>query len=273
TWSSGNDNIDKIIQLHALRWMSYDDFKDVKHIADGVHGPVYSAKLKNGIEEYSNSIEHDWEYDLIDRQFALKEIKDPRYDIAEFFKVIKIVNNYELIAKYYGISKNPSTQNYIIIMDLFDGDLHNFLIKKFWDLGWKSKIDILESLAWGLECLHARDFIHCDLHNKLFDNIVDNDDMRQLKIADENQKNTSKSQKQELFELFLYSSKLHPQSCYISRCIHTLHGLHDLLEALKSGNSSDPNLLLKSNESATSDVNTYNIDSKEEKEIQKQESN
>ena len=59
--------------------------------------------------------------------------------------------------------------------------------------------------------------------------------MRQLKIADENQKNTSKSQKQELFS---YSSKLHPQSCYIGWSIHSLRGLHDLLEEIKSGKSS-----------------------------------
>ncbi|RHZ48139.1 hypothetical protein Glove_557g57 [Diversispora epigaea] len=60
----------------------------------------------------------------------------------------------------------------------------------------------------------------------------------QLKIADENQKSTSKAQKQELFELFSYSNKLHPQSCYFGRYIHTLHGLHDLLEEIKSGKSS-----------------------------------
>jgi hypothetical protein len=77
-----------------------------------------------------------------------------------------------------------------------------------------------------------------DLLNDLYDNIVDNDVMRQLKIADENQKNTSKSQKQELIELFSHSSKLHHQSCYISRSIHTLRGLRDLLEEIKSGKSS-----------------------------------
>ncbi|RHZ51625.1 hypothetical protein Glove_476g36 [Diversispora epigaea] len=65
---------------------------------------------------------------------------------------------------------------------------------------------------------------------------VDNNVMQQLEIAD---KNTSKSQKQELFELFSHSSKLHPQSCYISQYIHTLHGLYYLLEDLKSGKSAE----------------------------------
>src|SRR6185436_1157998 len=70
-------------------------------------------------------------------------------------------------------------------------------------------------------------------------NVVNNDTMcRQLQIADENQKHTSKSQKQELFELLSHSSKLHPQSCYFSRYIHSLHGLHDLLDEITSGKSS-----------------------------------
>ncbi|RHZ44141.1 hypothetical protein Glove_756g28 [Diversispora epigaea] len=79
--------------------------------------------------------------------------------------MISIVNNHEYIAKYSGISKNPSTQSYIIVMDLYDCDLHNFPTKKFWDLEWKLKIDILASIAYGLESLHIKDFIHYNLHS------------------------------------------------------------------------------------------------------------
>ncbi|RHZ84196.1 hypothetical protein Glove_84g52 [Diversispora epigaea] len=418
TWSSWNANFDKIIQEsqinninNKLQWISYDNFQNIEHIADGGHGSVYSAKLENGIKGDWDFIKQNWRYYLIGEKVALKEIKDSRFDMAEFFKAVTTVNNFNL-AKYYGISKNPSTQNYIIVMNLFDDDLHNFLTKKFWDLGWETKIDILLSIAEGLGIFHQRNFVHCDLHsgnilnytkydtthidldlfklendlilnannknNEIYgsipyippevlrgdkftrtsdiysfggimyeivtakrpfadqahdtylmidicngvrpkvpdfmlnwipewyldlmyrcwsddpserptaieladlfweayenhsSNIVNDDVMRQLKIADENQKNTSKSQKQELFELFLHSSKLHPQSCYISRYIHTLHGFHDLLEEIKSGKSSDPNLLLKlkSCESITSSVHTHNID--EEAEIRGKQKN
>ncbi|RHZ74140.1 hypothetical protein Glove_227g66 [Diversispora epigaea] len=82
----------------------------------------------------------------------------------------------------------------------------------------------------------------CEISDKLYLNTVDNDIMRQLGIADQNQEKAFKSQS----ELFPYPNK-HPQSCYISRCIHTLHGLHDSLDDIESGKSSDPNLL-KSNE-------------------------
>ncbi|CAG8595541.1 11574_t:CDS:2 [Diversispora eburnea] len=74
--------------------------------------------------------------------------------------------------------------------------------------------------------------------------------------------NVIKSQK---YKSSLSSSISHPQSCYISRSIHTLHGLHNSLENIKSGKSQDPNLL-KSNESTASSVSTYDIDSKESQE-------
>ncbi|CAG8591961.1 9594_t:CDS:2, partial [Diversispora eburnea] len=227
---------------------------------------------KNGIKWNWNFIQQDWEYDLIGHKVALKEIKDSRFDMVEFLKMMKTTNKYERgpIAYYYGISKNPSTQNYITVMDLFDDNLHNFLTETFWDLSLKTKLDILFSIVFDLNSLNEKNLIHCNLHSgnnlinynfdlsdsdmgidlssfdlfcevseKLGYNIVDDNAMRQLKIADENQKNTSKSQKQELLELFSHSNKLHPQSCYISRYIHTLHGLHDLLEEIKSGKSTE----------------------------------
>ncbi|RHZ84247.1 hypothetical protein Glove_84g106 [Diversispora epigaea] len=394
-WSSGNTNIDKIMQesqiknrYNKLHWIPYDNFQNIEYIADCDYGSVYSAKLENGIKWKWNFIKQDWRYRLKDFKVALKEIKNSRYDI------VRVINNYNCID--YGISKNPSTQNYIFVMDLLDGSLHNFLTKNFWGLEWQSKMDILSSIASLLCFSHEKNLVHCNLHSgnilmnynfdildlvidsglcklednlilnsnnknnqiygsipylppevlrgneftrkgdvysfsgimyeivtakrpftdqahdtylmidicngvrpkvsdfmlnlipewylnlmyrcwsddpserptsielsnlfceitdKLQDNIFDNNVMRQLKIADENHEHTSNPQKQELLEFFSYSSKLHPESCYISKCIHTLYGLHDLLEEIKSGKSSDPNIL-KSNESTTLNADT-----------------
>ncbi|CAG8827908.1 590_t:CDS:1, partial [Dentiscutata erythropus] len=82
TWSSGNSNIDKIIQesqinniYYKLQWIPYDNFQNIEYIADG------------GIKENWNFIKQDWKYHSIDREIALKEILDSRFDIAEFLKV------------------------------------------------------------------------------------------------------------------------------------------------------------------------------------------
>ncbi|RHZ85016.1 hypothetical protein Glove_73g38 [Diversispora epigaea] len=416
TWSSGNDEIDKFIQesqtsnyqrfdRYKLQWMPYDNFEDIRHIADGGYGSVYSAILKNGIKWDWNYNKQDWEYQHVGDKFALKEINDSRNDISKFLKEVKnliTANDMQNVTKCFGMSKNPFSRNYIIIMKLYDGSLHKFITKKILNLRY-SKIDILYNIVLGLESLHMQNLVHRDLHSgnilidyfsnsnnaiasitdlglcrlandlimksnnksiniygsipyippevlrgnkftkkgdiysfggimyematgkqpfydrahdthliinicngvrpkipdlmlnwipklysdlmykcwsgnpserptvqelkysffdfKLWKKEIINDIQHQF-IIDENQEKTIKSQKQ---ELSLSSSISHPQSCYIARSIHTLHGLCNSLEDIKSGKSRDPNLLM-TNESTTSSVITYDIDSKESQE-------
>ncbi|RHZ51644.1 hypothetical protein Glove_476g59 [Diversispora epigaea] len=60
--SQGVEKI-SIVRQDNLQWIPYDEFKEIKHIADGGRESVYSAKLKNGMK------------------VALKE-KDSRFDIV-----------------------------------------------------------------------------------------------------------------------------------------------------------------------------------------------
>ncbi|RHZ48180.1 hypothetical protein Glove_557g1 [Diversispora epigaea] len=318
TWSSGNADIDEIIQefpipiriCEMLRWIPYDNFKNIEHIADGGHGSVYSAKLKNGIKRRWNFNTQDWEYEFIGNGVALKEIKDSRFDIVEFLKVSFTWKKYSSLidlglCKLDDLILNSNKNNKIsgsipyVPPEVLrgneftrEGDIYSFggimyeivtAQQPFADQAHDTYLmmDICNGVRpkvpdfmlnwipeWYLDLMYrcwSDDPSIRPTATELFDlfwedaNMEDMDNnnnvMRQLKIADENQNSTSESQKQELFKLFSHSSKLHPQSCYISRSIHTLHGLQDLLEEIKSGNSSDPNIL-KSNES-------YNIDSKD----------
>ncbi|CAG8616638.1 11818_t:CDS:2 [Diversispora eburnea] len=217
--------------------------EEIKYCPAGHSFEDFSSYYRNFISFDEGLCSLYWEYVLIGYKVALKEIKDSRYDIVEFLKVVKAVSHLPVFVEYHGISKNPLTRNYILVMNLFDDDLHNFLTVNFWDLSWETKIYFLLLIASDLRNLHATNFVHCNLHSGnilIFTN----------------------------YGRISPSSKLHPQSCYISLSIHTLHELHDLLEEIKSGKSSDPNLLLKlkSNESTASNVNTHYID--EETEIQ-----
>ncbi|RHZ73033.1 hypothetical protein Glove_233g20 [Diversispora epigaea] len=259
----GNTNIDKIIQESQitdkyswLRWIPYDNCQNIEHIANG------GGRL---------------EYDLIDHNVALKEIKYSRYDSAKFLNLIKTVNNYEYIVNYpkillhktaflnilsiaeglrilceknfvhYNLSRNllNFTKNHQISHIDLDLDLilrGNEFTKKG-DIYRFGGIIYEVATAQRPFADQAHDtYLMMDICNvdffwivreKLYYNIVD-----------------------KLFELFSHSSKLHSQSCYIIRSIHTLHGLQDLLDKFKSGKSSDPNIL-KSNESTTINADTY----------------
>ncbi|RHZ65799.1 hypothetical protein Glove_311g32 [Diversispora epigaea] len=410
TWSSGNVEIDKVIQEdqishhrndgYRLQWMPYDDFRDIKHIADGGYGSVYSAILKNGVKLYWNFNKQDWEYRSDVKTVALKEINDSRHDISEFLKEVKnliIANDLYFITKCIGISKNPSTQNYIIIMELQNYSLHKFLTKNFGNLRWSTKKYLIYTIAIGLLSLHQNNLVHRDLHsgnilisyldsfsgasitdlglcrlendlilksdnksNNIYGSIpyippevlrgnkftqkgdiysfggimyeiatgkqpfhdrahdtyliIDicngirpkipdwipewySDLMNQCWSGDPSERPTAKelydvirnlrdncNKIDNIFQQFKVTDQnqekeSHPQSCYISRRINTLHGLYNSLEDIKSGKSQDPNLL-KSNELTSSSISTYDIDSKEsqecidfEKEIQNQAKN
>ncbi|RHZ65771.1 hypothetical protein Glove_311g27 [Diversispora epigaea] len=378
---NGSAEVDKFVQESQKNlqggygyWLPYNSFQDIKHIANGGYGSVYSAVLKD------NNV-----------KVALKEIYDSKNDISKFLKEVKNLITTDLccVTKCYGISKNPSSQNYIIVMKLYDSSFHKFITSatsvQYSVEGW-----CLETVAYGLISLHAKKLVHRDLHSG---NILINNNLREVSITDlglcrlENDlilKSDNKSNNiygsipyippevlrgneftkkgdiysfggimyetatgkqpfydrahdtrliidicngvrpkipdiildcipqwyldlmykcwsddpserptaKELydstfnfndfktrnkFKRFLFSSKSHPQSCYISRRIHTLHGLHNSLEDIISGISQDPNSL-KSNESTGSSISTYDIYSKEpqecfdwEKEIQNQE--
>ena len=54
------------------------------------------------------------------------------------------------IIKYIGISQDPKTKEYMLIMDYANnGDLHNYLQKDFANITWKIKLDILWKISLG----------------------------------------------------------------------------------------------------------------------------
>ena len=100
TWTSGNDEIDKVIQenqtsnssyyySYPLQWIPYDNFQDITHPVDVGYGTVYSAILKDGIKDHWNFNTRNWEYESVGGKVALKEIRDSRYDISEILKEVR----------------------------------------------------------------------------------------------------------------------------------------------------------------------------------------
>ncbi|CAG8448444.1 10116_t:CDS:2 [Diversispora eburnea] len=200
----------------------------------------------NCIKIYWDFIKREWKYNS-SSVVALKELKDYKYDISEFIKAIKEIeiSDYEYVTKFFGISKNPSTQNYIIVMESYDDTIHSSLSDIFLKIGWLPKKRLLYQIIEGLNILHENNLVHGDLNSK---------NALMKNHADDNKKRMNKSHEQKLIRS-LYN--IHPQSYYISRHIYTLYELQDSLEDIKSGKCADPNLC------------TYDMDSEESKWKQK----
>jgi serine/threonine protein kinase len=77
------------------------------------------------------------------------------------------------ILKVYGISQNPDTRNYIIVLYYAAGGNFNYWISvnnNYKNFSWKKKLETLINLAYGLKGIHERQMIHRDFHtgNVLF---------------------------------------------------------------------------------------------------------
>src|SRR3990170_2077282 len=78
----------------------------------------------------------------------------------EFFDSLLYLN------EYYGITRDPSTKDFIIIMKYYKSDLKNYITKNFYNIEWNKKLKILMHIAEGLNHIHNQKIIHRDLHSK-----------------------------------------------------------------------------------------------------------
>src|ERR1043165_7403821 len=69
-WTSGNKDIDEFIQhsqlnaVHStkcLEWIPFENFQDVKYVAKGGFGKIYSAKSPKGHIQYWDIENQKWE--------------------------------------------------------------------------------------------------------------------------------------------------------------------------------------------------------------------
>ncbi|GES87718.1 kinase-like domain-containing protein [Rhizophagus clarus] len=177
-WTSGNDDIDEFIrnaQLSAKshhrisEWIPYERFYNVKFIASGGFGKIYSANWIDGyIIKWSNKIQN-WEREGHQMTVALKSLNNSEDVTQEFIREItlhhKIGDMDAFIVKFYGITQDPETKNYMMVLDYADrGSLKNHLDKNYGELKWNDKLRDLWRIAVGIEKIHEKGLIHRDLH-------------------------------------------------------------------------------------------------------------
>ena len=77
----------------------------------------------------------------------------------------KLNSHYYLgLTKCYGVTQDPNTQNYALVLDLNDGGLRKYLNQNYNSLTWESKFKLIVNICFGLINIHESDLIHKDLH-------------------------------------------------------------------------------------------------------------
>src|SRR6266511_4518947 len=82
-------------------------------------------------------------------------------------------NSLRYLNKYYGITQDPVTEDFVIIMKYYKlGSLRDYITKNFYNIKWNEKLEILKRIVEGLKHLHNQKIIHKDFHsgNILYEN-------------------------------------------------------------------------------------------------------
>src|SRR6266511_3958253 len=111
----------------------------------------------------------------------------------------KIEDGFSYITEFYGITQDPETKNYMMVLDYAEnGSLRNYLDKNFDKLSWRVKFRNLHLIAVGLMKIHEKELIHRDLHigNILtffdgFDDVSGITDLGLCRPADDKLKNAN----------------------------------------------------------------------------------
>ncbi|CAG8767479.1 12542_t:CDS:2, partial [Dentiscutata heterogama] len=102
----------------------------------------------------------------------LLELKEGELS-SELFKELKshLKSNDQVVGRFnilrtYGMTRDPVSKAYMIVMTLADdGDLSAYLRKHFFKLNFIKRLDILYDMATGVCQIHKSGLMHRDLHS------------------------------------------------------------------------------------------------------------
>ncbi|RHZ72864.1 hypothetical protein Glove_236g7 [Diversispora epigaea] len=167
-WTSGNYDVDKIIQVtqsdenakqwEIWRWIDYSKLKNVTYLAEGGFGSIWKAEWIDVPEEVFEFYKSN--------QVVLKKLKNSQEISPEFLK--ELTANFQCRDKYVlpilGITQDSMTKEYAIVLRYMkNGNLRDFLNQNK-SLPWIERIWLLNSFIRGLKVIHSKGFVHRDLH-------------------------------------------------------------------------------------------------------------
>ncbi|CAG8495948.1 7003_t:CDS:1, partial [Racocetra fulgida] len=148
-----NPEINKFIRENdGLKWIPYEQLSNIEYLAHGGFGVVSKAR---------------WNF----LDVALKCLNNSKNLTAD---VLQEITNYRLfdhstniiyVSQCYGLSQDPTTGNYLMVMHYFEGgNLRQYLDNNHNQLFFEDKLGLLYTMANGLYHIHSQGLIHRDFH-------------------------------------------------------------------------------------------------------------
>ncbi|KAG9306767.1 hypothetical protein G9A89_005667 [Geosiphon pyriformis] len=148
--------LEAAIKEELVKFIEYKHFSDIKYVTKGGFGVIHRAVWRR-------------------RQVALKRLDrsivsnvEGKYE--EFVRELKLsmkVKDDNRVVTFYGLSQDPNTKEYMMVMQYADGgNLRGYLKKNFLSLTWEAKKGLAYEIANGLAYIHDENIVHRDLHSK-----------------------------------------------------------------------------------------------------------
>ncbi|RHZ82878.1 hypothetical protein Glove_103g145 [Diversispora epigaea] len=182
-WTSGNEEIDKLIQecqqktvspRYVIEWINYDQFENIEHLTEGGCATIYTAIWKVGSYFKWNS-----ENKILERlgrqKIILKRLNNSKNSNVHWFQEVTLNftldNTFSSLAICRGLTKDLSTNDYILVLGYYDSDLRHFLKDNYRSLILLQKYKIIDDISLRLIQIHKQNIMHKDLHsgNILYD--------------------------------------------------------------------------------------------------------
>ncbi|GES74546.1 kinase-like domain-containing protein [Rhizophagus clarus] len=143
-WTSGNPNVDKFIKdtmydikIHSNRffeWIPFDKFTDIKEIGRGGFSKVYSATRIDGKSFYYKDNDGNYRKEVHGpEKVALRRLNGSQNMSDKYLSELKL--HWNLFKAYgikpYGLTKDPETKEFIMIMELANESLRNTISRYF----------------------------------------------------------------------------------------------------------------------------------------------
>ncbi|RHZ65069.1 hypothetical protein Glove_319g108 [Diversispora epigaea] len=178
-WTSGNNEIDKLLQTCqknvirqdlAVEWVPFEKFSNVKYLSKGGFADIYTAEWNEGCYDKWDSKNQQYiRYGK--RNVVLKSLRNSKNPgqqwISETEIHLNLMNKLPNVVFCYGITKDPHSQDFMLILRPMECDLNSFLKTartKKRTIPLLQKINILYDIAFSLNNLHKSNNIHKDLH-------------------------------------------------------------------------------------------------------------
>ncbi|KAG9300678.1 hypothetical protein G9A89_023476 [Geosiphon pyriformis] len=176
-WSSGDEIIDTMIrdsQLNLplpgflIEWIEYKDLRNISFKTKGSCSSIYTATWRKGCLESFDNVGKRFKRSR-PKRVVLKVLKSSKFTNQHFLNELTThinlrAHGYQVV-HYYGVSKAPVTDEYIIVMKEMDQDLRSFLNNGAGSLTWTTVFKLFSCLALTLNNIHKENIIHRDLHS------------------------------------------------------------------------------------------------------------